>query len=126
MLNHDETSYALTAAAVATLNASGEYDSAAIDLAMDYMLKKDPVLNIVSDWKDRYPQYARFYAAQAYYQYKDRSRFDRWYPKLVEQLGRQQRVDGSFPNDTHGRGYATAMTTLTLQIAFGYLPIFQR
>lgn len=126
MLNHDDTSFALTAAAVATLNASGEYDSGAIDLAMDYMLKKDPVLNLVSAWKDRYPQYARFYAAQAYYQYKNRSRFDRWYPKLVQQFRREQRVDGSFPNDNYGTIYATAMNTLTLQIPFGYLPIFQR
>jgi hypothetical protein len=125
-LNEDRSSYPLTAAAVATLNATGVYDSEAIDLAMDYMLKKDPVLNHVSHFRDQYPQYARFYAAQAYYQYRDRSRFDRWFPDLVEQLPMMQRVDGSFPNPQFGPVYATAMTTLTLQIAFGYLPVFQR
>jgi len=126
MLNHDHTSFALTAAAVATLNATGDYDSGVIDLAMDYMLKKDPVLHLLTAYKDQYPQYARFYAAQAYYEYKDRSRFDRWYPKLVEELSVAQRKDGAFPNADFGPIYATAMTLLTLQIPFGYLPIFQR
>ena len=125
-LNDDHTSFALTAAAVATLNATGEYDSEAIDRAMEYMLKKDPVLNLVSPFKDQYPQYARFYASQAYYQYRDRSRFDRWYPKLVAETPANQRVDGAFTNPQFGPVYATAMTTLTLQIPFGYLPIFQR
>ena len=125
-LNDDTSTFALTAAAVATLNATGDYDSEAIDQAMDYMLKKDPVLNQVSHFRDQYPQYSRFYASQAYYQYRDRSRFDRWFPELVEQLPPLQRVDGSFPNQQFGPVYATAMTTLTLQIPFGYLPIFQR
>jgi hypothetical protein len=125
-LNNDRTSYALTAAAVATLNATGDYDSEVIEKAMEYMLKKDPVLNFVSSTRDFYPQYARFYASQAYYQYRDRSRFERWYPKLVEQVPIEQRVDGAFPNPQFGPVYATAMATLTLQIPFGYLPVFQR
>ncbi len=126
-LNDDHTSYALTAAAVATLNATGDYDSKAIDKAMEYMLRKDPVLNFVSSYKDQYPRYARFYASQAYYQCRDRSKFERWFPMLVDEASReQQREDGSFPNSSYGPVYATAMTTLTLQIPFGYLPIFQR
>jgi len=125
-LNSDKTSFALTAAAVATLNASGDYDSDAIGLAMEYMLKKDPVLNHVSHFKDQYPQYARFYSAQAYYHYRDRSSFDRWFPRLVEEASILQRDDGAFGNTQFGPVYATATAALTLQIPFGYLPIFQR
>lgn len=125
-LNSDKTSFALTAAAVATLNATGDYDSEVIDLALGYMLKKDPVLNQVSHFRDQYPQYARFYSAQAYYHYRDRSSFDRWFPRLVEEASILQRDDGAFGNTQFGPVYATATTALTLQIPFGYLPIFQR
>jgi prenyltransferase beta subunit len=123
-LNDDKTSYALTAAGVATLNATGEYDSKAIDRGLSYMQKKDPILNMVST--SPYPQYARFYAAQAYYQYKDLSIWKRWYPRLVDESRGLQRLDGSFPNPTYGSVYATAFTSLTLQVSFGYLPVFQR
>jgi uncharacterized protein YfaS (alpha-2-macroglobulin family) len=124
MLNDDKTSFALTAAGVATLNAAGEYDSEAIDRGLNFMAKKDPLLHYTP--LAPYPQYTRFYAAQAYYQYKDLSRWKRWYPKLVEECRGLQRKDGSFPNDTYGSVYATAFTTLTLQVSFGYLPVFQR
>jgi hypothetical protein len=124
-LNDDTTSYALTAAGVATLNATGEYDSKAIDLGLEYMLQKDPILNHRFT-EERYPQYARFYAAQAYYQYKDMSIWNRWFALLVKTCKDEQRTNGSFSNPTFGFVYATAMTTLTLQMPYMYLPIFQR
>ena len=124
-LGDDKTSYALTAAAVATLNASGVYDSDAVDRGIAYMLSKDPLLHMVS--RELYPQYARFYAAQAYWQYKDLSLWQRWYPLLVEECARDQKDEnGAFSNGHYGSVYATAMTTLTLQVPFGYLPVFQR
>jgi hypothetical protein len=92
---------------------------------MEYMLKKDPLLNHVFA-QERYPQYARFYAAQAYYQYKDLSRWERWYPLMVEECRELQNHNGSFSNHSFGSVYATAMLTLSLQVPFGYLPIFQR
>lgn len=123
-LHDDKTSYALTAAGIATLNATGDYDSKAIDLGLAYMQKKDPISNITSP--EPYPQYARYYAAQAYYQYTDLSIWKRWYPRLVSQCSDQQYPDGSFNNPYYGSVYATAVITLTLQVPFGYLPIFQR
>jgi hypothetical protein len=123
-LNDDKSSYALTAAGIATLNATGEYDSEAIDLGMEYMQKKDPVLNLVP--YEMYPQYARFYAAQAYYQFSDLSLWKRWYPRFVEECREQQYPNGSFYNGNYGAVYATSVTTLTLQVPFGYLPIFER
>lgn len=123
-LNDDKTSYALTAAAVATLNYTGEYDSKAIDLGMEFMQKKDPILNIVT--LENYPQYARFYAAQAYYQYKNLSNWNRWFPRFVRECKGLQYPDGSFSNQQFGAVYATAFTTLTIQVSRGYLPIFQR
>ncbi|MFH2000702.1 MAG: prenyltransferase, partial [Planctomycetota bacterium] len=123
-LNDDQSSFALTAAALATLNATGEYDSKAIDLGLEYMMKKDPVLNFVS--REMYPQYARFYAAQAYYQYSDLTIWKRWYPRLVEECREQQYPNGCFDNPQYGSVYSTAMITLTLQVPFGFLPVFQR
>ncbi len=123
-LNDDNTSFALTAAGISTLNATGEYDSEAIDRGIEYLQKKDPILNLVPF--ERYPQYARFYAAQAYWQFKNLSLWNRWYPKLVEQSRAIQYTNGSFANPEFGSVYATAMITLTLQVPFGYLPVFQR
>lgn len=123
-LNDDKSSYALTAAGLATLNATGEYDSDAIDLGLEYMLKKDPILNLTS--YELYPHYARFYAAQAYYQYSDLSVWKRWYPRFVEECRDEQYPNGSFMNAHYGAVYSTSMITLSLQVPFGYLPIFQR
>ena len=95
-----------------------------VQLGLEYMQKKDPIMNFVS--LEPYPQYARFYAAQAYYQYSDLTIWKRWYPRLVSQCRDQQYPDGSFSNAYYGSVYATAMITLTLQVPFGYLPIFQR
>ena len=123
-LNDDTSTFALTAAGVTTLQASGDYDSEFIDKGFEYMLRKDPLLNRVA--LERYPQYTRFYAAQAYYQYKDLSHWKRWYPLLIDECRELQFTNGSFPNSMYGPVYATALTTLTLQVSFGYLPIFQR
>jgi len=123
-LNDDNSSYALTAAGVATLNATGEYDSKAVDLGIEYMQKKDPILNLITF--ERYPHYGRFYASQAYYQFKNLSLWNRWYPRFIKECKALQYADGSYPNQTYGSVYSTAMLTLTLQVSFGYLPIFQR
>ncbi len=126
-INSPQTSYALTAAAIATLNATGDYDSQVIDLGIDYMRRKDPILN-----PDRYVEgrqftwYARLYAAQAYWQYRDPKAWQRWRSLFLARLETEQENDGAFRDDDYGRVYATAVACLVLQIPFQYLPMYQR
>jgi prenyltransferase beta subunit len=125
MLNNPKITLALTAAAVSTLNATGDYDSNAIEKGIEYMQRKDPDMLGRSD--EMYREYLYFYAGQALYQYRDPNMFwNRWYPNLIDVLGKLQLEDGSFREPMFGSAYATAMNCLTLSIPFGYLPIFQR
>ncbi|MEW6742560.1 MAG: hypothetical protein AB1486_07360 [Planctomycetota bacterium] len=123
--NDTRVTFALTAGAVATLNATGDYDSRVIDLGLDYMQRKDPWTRREEEY---YAHYSRLYAGQAYYQYRDPGLFWRhWYPTLLEVLeSEQSEKDGSFTDSNYGRCYATAMSALTVAIPFGYLPILQR
>lgn len=128
MKNNPKVTFALTAAAISALNATGDYDSQPIDRGLEYMSKKDPELIGVID--EMYREYARFYAGQALYQARDTSRFwKRWYRDVIELLSQQQQLKGEsgfFNEPMFGPVYATAMNCLTLSIPFGYLPIFQR
>ncbi len=122
-LKSDKVHFALTAAAVATLNQTGEYDSKSIDRGIEFMLRNDPIL---SPSEDLFPWYARMYATQAYFQYKTLRHFREYYPRLVEDLEHSQDRTGSFTDARYGNVYATASAALTLCIPFTYLPSFQR
>lgn len=127
-LGHTTATYALTAAAVATLNASGDYDSQVIDLGIEFMRRQDPILN-ADQWAvdHNFPFYGRLYAAQAYYLYRDPRLWEEWYPRVVDVLESLQTDSaGYFEGGEYGRVYATAMSCLVLQIPCQYLPIFQK
>ena len=127
-LNNPRVSFALTAAAVATLNAAGTYDSEVIDRGIEYMRRHDPVLN-PDQWAadQNFPYYGRLYAAQAYYVYHDQRLWQEWHRRIVRDLGnRQNEKTGCFERGQYGRVYATAMSCLVLQLPFQYLPIFQK
>ena len=120
------TSFALTAAAVSSLNQTGDYDSKFVDLGIEYMRQKDPLTH-VSLADERWPWYGRFYATQSYWQYRDLRHFRGWYPALIETAAREQNArDGHFADAEFGDVYATAMAALTLGVPFGFLPSFQR
>ncbi|MBI4881266.1 MAG: terpene cyclase/mutase family protein [Planctomycetes bacterium] len=128
-LNSPVVSYALTAAAVATLNAAGNYDSEVIDRGIAYMERHDPLLNpdLQFSGEQSFPCYARLYAAQAYHVHRDPRLWHEWYARAVRFLeGRQHREKGCFDGDQYGRVYATAMSCLVLELPFQYLPIFQK
>jgi hypothetical protein len=124
-IGDDKVSYALTAAAVSSLNQTGDYDSKNVDRGIEYMRAKDPLTTLtsrVSNW----PWYERLYAAQAYFQYRELKHFRQWYPLLVEVAANLQQKDGGFDDSEFGDIYATATAALTLAVPFGYLPTFQR
>ncbi|MDG2148357.1 MAG: terpene cyclase/mutase family protein [Planctomycetota bacterium] len=123
-LNDDRTTWALTAAALATLNALGDYGSDKLDLGFDALQRSDPYRGMGGG--EAFQWYGSFYAAQCYWAYRDRRLFQQWWPSFVEYCADDQWSDGSFHHGDYGQVYATAMVSLTLQVPFGYLPLFQR
>jgi hypothetical protein len=123
-INDPKTSWALTAAALSTLNAMGDYGSDALKLGFDALQQSDPFTAGIG--YEAFQDYGALYAAQAYWQYQDPRPFERWWPAFVAATAERQRPDGDFYDGTYGNVYATAVVTLTLQVPFGYLPVFQR
>lgn len=129
MLGSTRSSYALTAAAISTLNATGEYDSHRIDQGLDFMLRFEngEVAEPFVEQEDPWPEYTRLYAAQAYAHYRDPRRFEAWFPREASRcLDEQDPETGAWTNHDYGALYATAMQLLFLQVPRGYLPAFQR
>lgn len=126
-INDPKKTWALTAAALATLNAMGDYGSDSLELGFDALKRHDPFLGAGS-FGEFFQDYGALYAAQAYWQYRDAKEFDRWWPRFVADCERRQRNhgDGGFKNGTYGDVYATAIVSLTLTVPLGYLPLFQR
>jgi hypothetical protein len=124
-INDPSTSWALTAAALATLNATGDYGSELVRRGFEALQESDPFTGGAGF--EAFRDYGALYAAQAYWQHPDRSAFDRWWPEFVREceVDRQQ-PDGDFEDRVYGNVYATAIVTLTLQVPVGYLPLFQR
>jgi len=123
-LGSDQSSVALTAAAIATLNAAGTYDDKIIRDAVDVVWRQ--LVKRGEGGPDKFPFYERLYLAQAFYQLADRSHFQRWFGPEVERLLAAQAADGSWHDPEYGDAYATASTVLVLALPDGLLPIFQR
>jgi hypothetical protein len=121
----NQITYALTAAAIATLNATGDYDSSVIDRGIGYMEMRDPVTNPGAS-RDDHPFYARFYAAQTYYVYRDPAFWRQWYPALVDEYEAKQGGKGAIGGSEYGRVYSTASACLVLLLPLQYLPAYQR
>jgi len=123
-LKDDRMTWALTAAALSTLNSLGDYSSEMLDLGFEALRRDDPFTGMGGG--EAFQQYGAFYAAQSYWMHSDRRVFQDWWPRFVEAMADDQYADGSFPNGEFGTIYATAMVSLSLQVPFGYLPLFQR
>jgi len=119
------TSYALTVAALSTLNAAGVYKSDELQKGFAYLQRS--IERVKSPWRAADPEhdfYANLYAAQTLYQ-DGGSLWERWYPGVRRHLMEGQNSDGSWECDW-GNEFATAMALLILEIPLGYLPIFER
>jgi hypothetical protein len=123
-INDPKTSWALTAAALSTLNALGDYGSETVVKGFAALEESDPFTGMGR--LEAFIDYGALYAAQAYWQFRDRAVFDRWWPSFVAMCADRQRPDGDFYDGDYGNVYATAIVSLTLQVPFGYLPLFQR
>ena len=118
-------SWALTAAALSTLNSAGDYSSKMLEHGFDALQFYDPFAG-TPDNSEFFIDYGALYAAQAYWQHADTKPFTRWWPKFVQESEDRQRADGSFDGGEFGNVFGTAIVSLTLQVPLGYLPIFQR
>lgn len=131
-----ETSVALTAAAVSTLNATGDYDSEAIDRGMRYILKELATREREGfSWRlQRFPAYEHLYIAQALLQYRDADLFAQWYRREVPRILARQRVrvlesnveEGFWDDDPFGSVLCTAIECIVLRMDDSVLPILQR
>ncbi len=71
-----------------------------------------------------YPEYARYYEAQALFQ-GDVAAWEKWNKLLVRQLKQAQQPDGSFPSQ-FGKSFGTSMSLLALALNYRFLPIYER
>jgi hypothetical protein len=131
------TSFALTAAGVATLHNTGIYDHDLIRAGETYLRRE--VGRIYRQYAGHYFYwYGNYYASQVFFTGSDPSNpsRDQWggfyWPEIRKQLlGMMQRSpNGStvFWKNTCGPGdaFATSVAAIILQIPYQYLPIFQR
>jgi hypothetical protein len=131
-----ETSLALTAAAVSTLNATGDYDSENIDKGIRYILKELAAREREGfNWRmHKFPAYEHLYIAQALLQYRDADLFAQWYRREVPRiLARQKKrvldsqvEEGFWDDDPFGSILTTAIECIVLRMDDSYLPILQR
>lgn len=123
-IGNDRMTWALTAAALATLNALGDYGSGELANGFDALRREDPFTG--AGRTDMFQLYGAFYAAQSYWAWHDTRLFENWWPHFLDYCAKQQRPDGSFSHGKYGKVYATSIVSLTLQVPLGYLPLFQR
>jgi prenyltransferase beta subunit len=119
------TSYALTAAAMSTLNAAGVYHSPELARGFDYLRRA--LASASSPWdaaEEEYDFYANMYVAQALWQ-DGGELWDRWYTAVRDRLLSTEKSGGSW-ECRFGVEYATAVAILILEVPLGYLPTFQR
>ncbi|MBI3271809.1 MAG: terpene cyclase/mutase family protein [Planctomycetes bacterium] len=115
------TSFPLTAAGVTSLFSAGEYDAIEARRGLEYLRKSMGTMHMGS----YHYYYGHYYAAQAIYQGGPRYWND-YYPRVRDEIVREQARLGDHWNDCVGPNYATAMACIILQVPNEYLPIFQR
>ncbi len=120
-----KSTYELTAAAVSTLDAAGDYSAPIHRRGVDFMKGLMQKTRDPFGAAQNFPYYGNLYAAQVYYQIGGET----WelyargaYPRLLK----LQNTYGSWEDSRHGDVYATICAMLILELPLGYLPIFER
>jgi hypothetical protein len=114
----------ISAAAVATLYNSGQFESPIAKDCLKYVWDQ---FRAIEGWvKDGgHAYYAHLYAAQGFYMAGDEY-WDNYFPATRDQLIAMQGQDGSWNGDGIGQVYGTSIAAIILQLPFKYLPVFQR
>ncbi len=127
-IGHEDTSVALTAAAISTLNATGIYSGKEVLRGYDSIQRELSAREAISGGGvlPDFPIYERLYLAQAYWQHPDHSLFERWFSAERKLLITSQDASGAWSGSPFGSAYATASNALVLALPESLLPIFQR
>jgi hypothetical protein len=127
-IGHEQTSVALTAAAISTLNATGIYSGEEVLRGYDSIQRELSARQSAPSAlrTPSFPIYERLYLAQAYWQHADQDRFARWFRAERTLLLGSQANTGEWTDARFGSTYATAVNAIVLAIPEGLLPIFQR
>ena len=127
--NQSKSTYELTAAAISTFDAAGEYTAAEHKKGVDYMRRRlERFRSRPLDASIDYKFYGNLYAAQVFHQLGGPD-WDRWAPVAQRQLIDEQGKDGAPAGawkSRFGEEYATALALLILEVPLGFLPIFER
>ena len=128
---------AITAAALASLFNTGEYDSEFVKMLSQFCDQNIWPAKNRSVYSSHWP-YMHYYYAQAMYRRgglgknpeekkKNDALWLKYFGDISKQILRQQSHDGSWSQGSYiGPVYTTAMYATILQISNGYLPIYQR
>jgi len=123
-----ESTYELTAAAVSTLDAAGEYGMEEHARGVEFLRKTIAetiaARRSVLDAASGYPFYGNLYAGQVCHQLGGEIWLE-WSRDAWPELLARQKAGGHWES-RFGNEYATAMALLILEIPRGYLPIFER
>jgi hypothetical protein len=121
---HNNPSFAMTAAGLLAMQVCGEYESPLVSGAADWLLTHPP------QWKERFCCYGTYYYAQGMYQRGGEHAATA--QQLVQQMLLSEQADnGSWTaangsERSHGAVYATTMAILSLSVKYHYLPIYQK
>lgn len=114
----------ITAAAIACLFNSGEYDSEYAKKLLNYCKN-----NLSPSGEDArsfgHWHYAHYYYAQVMYRI-GKTDWKTYSTTISKSILRKQSADGSWKDGSVGAVYTTAINTTILQLENGYLPIYQR
>ncbi|MBW3543178.1 MAG: hypothetical protein KY476_23220, partial [Planctomycetes bacterium] len=113
----------ITAAAVATLFNSGDYESDRVKKMLEFCKKN--VWPGGSSNQSGHWHYSHYYFAQVMYRLGDKE-WQKYFDDIGQELVRKQSSDGSWKEGYVGPVYTTAINSTILQMDKGYLPIYQR
>jgi len=114
----------ITAAALACMFNSGEYESEYTKRLLAYC-KKNLTVTGGSSRSFGHWHYAHYYYAQVMYRL-DGKEWDKYIRDLSKAILRRQSADGSWKEGHVGPVYTTAINATILQLQNGFLPIYQR
>ncbi len=72
-----------------------------------------------------WPDYERYYKAQALFQ-ADYESWQKWNRNTIQELRTMQKENGQIGNSDHGPTFSTSMSLLALALNYRFLPIYER
>ncbi len=124
LLDSTRSSFALTAAGIASLYNAGVYSDNRLDESLAVLWNSYSLLD--NRKSHFFFWYGQYYAVQAFY-----VAGDPWWPRYWQRIRKDllttQLRDGSWANDVGpGPAFSTAVASIILQVPYRYLPILQR